>query len=103
MNYTKDVGGIIDLDTEAKKWTKNFRVANPTVAKAYFIGANIINEILDQEECVGIRVYNALDAQGKPQAVFVGVDDQGKDMVNGIVADRCYPCPNECDTSSPLS
>jgi|ERR1700743_3725219 len=101
MSFTGDESAQITLD-QATTWTKNFRAANPSSTKAYFFGINKIKTILSQSGCVGIRSYNAIDDTGKTQLVWVGVTADGKDMYNGIILDRSYPCPNYCDSTSPL-
>jgi hypothetical protein len=102
MVYTKQVGESIPL-ADAKVWTKDYRDANPGKIKAHFIGANIINAILDQEGCVGIRTYYALNETGEKELVMVGVDSTGEDLFEGIIADRTWPCPSACAVISPLN
>lgn len=87
----------------ACSWTANFRKDCPNQTKAHFFGKVILQAILNQEGCVGIRAYNAIDDDGKRQLVLVGVDATEKDMVTGIIAERSIPCPPFCDTTSPLN
>jgi hypothetical protein len=47
-------------------------------------------------------MYHANDEKGDPQMVVVGVNSQGEDMVNGIIADKSWSCPTACDNVSPL-
>jgi hypothetical protein len=70
----------------------------------YQIGKNIIQEILSQPGCVGIRFYNALNEVGQKTLVYVGVDENNNNiyeysvvngngaikLVDGIVADRTF-------------
>ena len=70
--------------------------------KAHFLGRDIIEDILSQNDCKGIRVYYGahLGANNKvtPQLVFVGADSSGKDIeTNGKIADETEPCPPYCD------
>ena len=69
-------------------------------ARAHYIGKNIINSILAQTGCVGIRMYYGIDTNGDKQPVFVGVNASGNDMTSGIIADRTLPCPTACDTNN---
>jgi hypothetical protein len=69
---------------------------------SYGIGKEIIEQILAQPGCAGLRFYNALNEDGKKTLVYVGVDATGKDIIkrtvvqaegvlsteNAIVADR---------------
>ncbi len=80
--------------------TAAYRLANPGAIKAYFYGSTILNDILAQADCVGIRIYYALDEDGVKQLVLVGVDENGDDQTSGIVADRGDPCPTLCDSGN---
>jgi hypothetical protein len=35
--------------------------------------------------------------------IMVGVDEFGKDMVNGFIAERSIPCPPFCGGINPLN
>lgn len=73
--------------------------------QAHFVGRNIIEKILSQPDCTGIKMYKALNAKGQPTYVFVGVDKRGKAILEytvvnddgtlskkaGIVANRFLP------------
>ena len=96
-----EVGEDIGLE-EGIQLVKNFRDANPDATPGYFIGRNIIDQILSQPGCVGIKfrkcltnnneehlVYTAVDAEGKDILEFCVVDNTGNlEQYNGIVADR---------------
>ena len=97
----KTVGEAISHELGAQMIT-DYRVANPNDVKAYYIGRNVIDQILAQPGCAGIRFYNAYNELGNKTLVYVGVDATGKDIVkysavnnagiivseDGIVADR---------------
>ena len=71
---------------------------------AQFIGKNILNQILEQPNCVGINVYKALNEQGHKTYVIVGMDKEANPILDitavnlngelskkeGIVADRNF-------------
>ncbi len=101
-NISPNTGGQIPL-AQAIQWTTNFRTANPGKVKAHFFGSIIINDILAQPNCIGIRMYNALDDTNNPQIILVGVDANGDDMTSGIVADLSEPCPIACGNNTALS
>ena len=81
---------------------KDYQVANPTDVHVYTIGRNIIDQILAQPGCVAIKFYNAYDEMGEKTLVYVGLDENGKALLQytsvnsigelisekGIVADR---------------
>lgn len=103
MSFTGEENHDITL-AEAATWTANYRAANPSPAvKAHFFGRNAIQAILNQENCVGIRIYYALDTHGVKQLVIVGADAAEKDLYEGKLAERSWPCPPFCDSTSPLS
>ncbi len=81
---------------------KNYREANPTDVQCYMIGREIIEKILSQPGCVGLKFYNAYNEAGEKTLVYVGIDQNGKGILEysvintqgelasekGIVADR---------------
>lgn len=100
---TPNQGEPIALSTAAE-WTENYREEYPDDIKAHYYGSTILQDIIDQDGAVGIRIYYAIDNLGVKQLVLVGVDSSGNDMTSGIVADRGAPCPTYCDSgNSPLN
>jgi len=92
----------------------SYRAENPTDTLGYYIGRNILEQILAQPGCVGIKFYNAYHEDGEKALVYVGVDAQGNDMLQitsintqgilentkGIVADRSIRVPTDPETPS---
>lgn len=102
MTLNESTGGPIPL-IEAKELTKSFQETFPTQAKAFFMGSLNIQAILDQENCIGIRIYNGYNETEKClNPVLVGVDKDGRDMTDGLIMDRMGKCPPTCDPNSPL-
>lgn len=102
MSVTPNSGSVISL-AEAQALVSKFRSKFPNEIKASFAGVNNVNLILEQEGCIGIRIYNGYDqALGRFAPVIVGVNSVGKDMTNGVIIDRLDPCPSVCDPNSPL-
>ena len=95
------VGEEIGLEL-GKQMVKSYQETNPTDVKSYMVGREIIEGILAQPGCVGIRMYNALNEAGEKTLVYVGVDGTGNSIIEfsvvnidgkietnkGIVADR---------------
>lgn len=73
---------------EAVALTTAFRDANPDALRAEVSYKEIIEEILAQTGCVGIRIYKGLDNAGVPSNVLVGVDASNNDMVDGVLGNR---------------
>ena len=102
MSFNGNESSVITKQ-EAIDWTGNYRSANPNAVKAHFFGKNKLQDILNQEGCVGIRAYYAIDDDGKKQLVLVGANSSEQDLVDGVILDKSIPCPTACDTSSPLN
>ena len=95
-----EVGEDIGL-AEGTKLVNAFREANPDATPGYYIGRNILDQILNQPGCVGINFKKCL-SENEEHLVYTGVDADGKDILsyslvtntgdivkeNGIVADR---------------
>lgn len=99
MAFDGTEGEQIDL-AESVSWTANYRAANDGVY-AHFFGRDILEQILDQEDCMGIRIYYALDDDEVSQLILVGVNAEEEDLYEGIVAERSLPCPPH-SSHSPL-
>jgi hypothetical protein len=52
---------------------------------AFVIGRNIIDAILAQPGCVGMRFYNAINENGQKTLVYVAIDADGKDILKKVV------------------
>lgn len=101
------VGDPIDLAT-AKKWAANYRgtLKNTGDRRAHYFGSEIIQQILSQSNCVGIRIYYGIDDLGNKQLMLIGVDSNGNDLLpmagartndeGNVIADASFPCPNTC-------
>jgi hypothetical protein len=98
-----EVGEDIGL-AEGEQIITAFRAANPESTQGYFIGRNIIDQILNQPGCVGINFRKCLTELNQEHLVYTGVDADGKDIIeysavtksgdlikqDGIVADRIW-------------
>lgn len=102
MGTDKDTGKVITLK-EAIDFTHYFQTRNPDELKSFFVGINKLNLILDQKNCVGLRIYNGYDTKTKKNnLVLVGVDKKGEDITDGVILENLNPCPVYCPKSSPL-
>jgi len=62
-----------------------------------------VAQILEQEGCVGIRIYYGKEGvlpEGPPQLIIVGTDEEGNDMSEGLILDTGLPCPSYCSSQS---
>lgn len=89
-----NAGSFIELG-EAKNLVGNFSDQYPGLPKAYTIDAALVQELLEQPGCAGIRIYNGYNNEDQSiTPVIVGVDDDNKDMLAGRIIDRALKCPN---------
>lgn len=95
-------GSIITL-TAAAAMTAEFRKNYPNATKAVYYTNDVYEDIISQEGCEGIRIYNAINSDNKLTNVLVGVDRFGNDMVNGKVYDSGLPCPTVCSNTNTLN
>ena len=103
MTFTGNEGAVITL-SEGSTMTADYRATisiGDTIALA--VGKNLLNSILQQSGCMGIRMYFALDEDGNKQLVLVGVDANGDDMTAGVIVDKLVPCPKSCSTKNALN
>lgn len=62
-----------------------------------------VRELLDQRDCVGVRYYKGLNADGDATMILVGVDANGNDITSGIVLDIVFLCPPVCPDGNLLN
>lgn len=103
MTYTGNEPHSISL-SDAAAMTKAFRdsISSGQIIAHYF-GKSAIAAILNQTNCVGIRIYYALSTTAVKQLVVTGVDANGNDLYNGLLAERSLTCPIDCSTANPLN
>ncbi|MFM9908291.1 MAG: hypothetical protein ACKVOW_03020 [Chitinophagaceae bacterium] len=96
----------VELGTQM---VKGYQQANPSDVHSYLIGRDIIDQILAQPGCVGIKFYNAYNEIGEKTLVYTGVDTNGISLLaykvvnpsgqleieKGIVADRVRNCSRD--------
>ena len=104
MPFDGSEGSAIELDVAAQ-WTKNYRDQNPDQTLGHFFGRDILEQILGQAGCQGIRLYYALDQQGTRQLLAVGADSAEDDQLDDacIVADNSKGSPPNMGVLNPLN
>jgi len=101
--FSKTDGAAIS-ETKAKEWMKKYRDAHPgkTDVIARFMGADMIQAILKQDQCVGIRIYFGYDESGQLQVFLCGSRPDGSNIwpdpsnSTAILADSTLACPPYC-------
>lgn len=103
MPFTGDENHRITLSA-ARLLTQRHRAQGGGQAgpRAHYLGRAVIEEILAQPGCVGLRIYDALLEHGEPTVVVVGVTADGGDLADGVIAEEARPCPPYCAPTSPL-
>jgi len=73
--------------------------------RSHYFGRDVIDKILSQDGCTGVRIYYALNDSGEKKIIISGVDSQGNNMLpesstvtagENILADFSWPCPDVC-------
>ena len=101
MSFNGTEGGPIDLNDGATL-TGNYRAAGNTELGAFY-GKDILRQILDQEGCMGIRIYYGVNKKtGKKEMVLVGADANEDDMLE-LVADTGSRTPPYSGASNSLN
>jgi len=97
MSLNPNTGSIITQE-QAKTLIDAFAKKFPGEVVSSFIGGDNVKKILEQEDCIGLRIYNGYnDAEQKISLVVVGVNSNEEDMLeNGIIYDEMALCPPIC-------
>ncbi|MBN1446977.1 MAG: hypothetical protein JXA28_03520 [Bacteroidetes bacterium] len=89
---------------EAGTLTHNYRMAAGRGAvKGRYFSRTSIEQILMQEDVVGIRYYYAKDSEDHPQMVLVGVDAHGQDLTDGFIIGNGLPVSRFHEQANPLN
>jgi hypothetical protein len=96
-------------ETKAKKWVKKFKDNKTGVVSSAVIPKSVIEDILKQPNCEGIRVYNAfneIDADGKKgyTMIALGTDASGENQLPAMstsysIWDDNQTCPPNCPSN----
>lgn len=113
LEKTKEISKIgepIGLEKGNELINNNFSTGQ-TSSYSYIIGRTIIEKILSQPKCEGIKFFEAINEFNEKTLVFMGVDHDGNEIIkyalihksgeyqlhDGIVADRIKTIPFEND------
>jgi len=91
------------------RWRKN----QPDSMRAARFDRIAFDRLLAQPGVAGIRIYLGMQPNGEWTYVMVGTSADGKDLIKAPgsvdaadgtgIEEQSYPCPPECDCSSPLN
>ncbi|MDF7815277.1 hypothetical protein P1X16_28100 [Hymenobacter sp. YC55] len=103
---TASVAGTAISWQDASAWTATYQAAHPKGVRASFYSSNVFNTLLAQPNATGIRIYNAINADGKECLVLVGAtattDLTGEHYTAYDKGNTCGGDKN-CPEDSPLS
>lgn len=85
-----------------RRW-RGQRTALPGDPGCEFFGREILERILAQDGCVGLRIYHGRNNKGQHTLVLVGTDADGAELSAGVIAEEGLPCPPYCDDRSTLA
>ena len=89
--------------TTGSTLTKAYRDANPGQTLGNYFGKSILQSILAQSGCVGVRIYYALNSTGEKELVITGVTADGNDLCNGVLGDKTFRSPPYSSVNNPLN
>ncbi|MDR2223124.1 MAG: hypothetical protein LBE34_10350 [Flavobacteriaceae bacterium] len=102
MEINQNSATVISLE-KAIELTHSYQEQNPEKPNSYFVGLDKINELLQQNGCIGVRIYPGVDPVGNTSnMVLVGVDVNAEDLTSGIMLDELVTCPPYCGKKSQL-
>jgi hypothetical protein len=105
LAVANSMGKIIPVSTFKSMTDAYQKTASSKDTRAVAYGATVIDEILNQKGCVGLRFYLAKDSDGRTTILFVGIDKNGNDITSSsggrTTADNFTAgdgplCPREC-------
>ncbi|MDX2362287.1 MAG: hypothetical protein QNK23_15880 [Crocinitomicaceae bacterium] len=103
MAFDGTEGTVITLAT-ASDWTENYRdVKASGDPNGQFYGKSKITDILDQEDCVGIRIYYAINGDDEKVLVLVGAKANEDDIDDGDIVEMGTKCPPRCGRNNDLN
>lgn len=103
MAFNGDEGSVVTL-AEASGWTANYRRTVPAgEIISQFVGREKLLEILNQDDCMGVRIYYGIGDDGKKNLILVGAEADENDMIDGIIVERLFPCPPLCSGRNSLN
>jgi hypothetical protein len=73
-------GGEISHEM-ANDMMKAYETAYPEGPRGYALGRVILEKILAQPGCTGIRFHHAVNAEGQKTVVYIGMDANGNDLL----------------------
>ncbi len=99
--YSTTTGEFLTQE-EAAAMTLEYRTKYPNKVRAHYLGKEKLQQVMDQTDVTGLRIYYGIDSEGKQQALVVGTKSNGNDVL-GLILDRGLSCPTACSTPNVLN
>ena len=100
VTFTGKEDHSISLE-DASQMTRNYQLQTaPDQIIGGFFGKDAVLAIISQEKAVGLRYYYGLDDEGTPHIILIGVNVDGNDMTDGLLAERSTKFPPHCPESN---
>jgi hypothetical protein len=92
---------------QARELTRRFRENNgnnPNTVRSHRIAREVIDRILAQAGCAGLRIYHgrqaAPDERGGPETLVVVGVTAADDDLTAVIAEETWKCPPACATGT---
>lgn len=80
-------------------------VSKDILPQAEFFDKQDVLDLLNQDDCQGLRVYYSMDEAHNFHLLLVGVDSEGEDIIDSnepLILDEGIKCPPTCPVNSEL-
>jgi hypothetical protein len=88
---------------DAAALTKRHRDTKASEVKAGVIAKDQVLQLLNQADCVGMRIYFGRNPDGTPSLVLAGIDASDNDLTKGMILEQLWLCPPWCGANNPLN
>jgi hypothetical protein len=97
---------VQEISFEAgSEMTARYREYNPEAIQAGYLSKDAVVKLLNQKDCVGIKIYFAEYEEREMTMVIVGVTSNENDQIgNGYSCmNNLLPCPQRCGENNMLN
>jgi hypothetical protein len=103
MSFTGNEDHSISLEAAATLTASYRTLAGSLAIKAEYFSKSSLLSVLNQNDCVGIRVYYGIAALVSPRLIIVGVKANEDDIVEGEILEMGLQCPPNCGSLNDLN
>ena len=83
-----------------RRW-RDGKTARPGDPVCELFGRSVLDKILAQPGCAGLRIYHGRNEKGQHALVLLGSDTEGNNLTD-VIAEEGWPCPPVCPISGHL-